>query len=90
MQECRLQAILSFAEFAWICYDWSGIKVRMFGTAEAYEKLGKEFALMTLSHRGDLDWVAGYVVSTQFDFIHVSTTVPTQFLHDLTFSGCRG
>lgn len=64
------------SQFAWICYDWSGIKVRMFGTAEAYEKLGKEFALMTLSHRGDLDWVAGYVVSTQFDFIHRVRTLP--------------
>ena len=26
---------------------------------------------MTLSHRGDLDWVAGYLVATQFNFIHV-------------------
>lgn len=63
-------------EFAWICHDWSGIQVRLFGSAEAYEKLGQEFALMTLSHRGDLDWVAGYLVSAQFDFIHVSFGTP--------------
>lgn len=30
---------------------------------------------MTLSHRGDLDWVAGYLVATQFNFIHVGLKV---------------
>ena len=64
--------IYSFAEFAWICEDWSSIRVRLFGAKEAFEKMGTEFALMTLSHRGDLDWVAGYVVAAQFNFIHVS------------------
>ena len=37
------------------------------------QKIGKEFALMTLSHRGDVDWVTGYVVATQFNFLHVRT-----------------
>ena len=60
------------AEFVWISHDWAGIEVRLFGEAEVYEKLGREFSLLTLSHRGDLDWVAGYIVATQFNFIHVS------------------
>ena len=36
-----------------------------------YEMLGKEFSLVTLSHRGDLDWVAGYVIGAQFNFLKV-------------------
>ena len=59
------------SEFAWICEDWASINVRLFGEKEAFEKMGKEFALMTLSHRGDLDWVAGYAVATRFNFLHV-------------------
>ena len=37
-----------------------------------YENIGKEFSLITLSHRGDVDWVAGLLVAAQFNFIHVS------------------
>ena len=55
-----------------MCEDWASINVRLFGHKETFEKMGKEFALMTLSHRGDLDWVAGYVVAARFNFIHVS------------------
>ena len=63
--------VLSRAEFAWIFHDWAGIGVRLFGEEEVFEKIGNEFSLMTLSHRGDLDWVAGYLIAAQFNFIHV-------------------
>ena len=51
--------------------DWAGVKVTMFGDKDTYDHLGKECALWTLSHRGDLDWVIGYVVGVQYNFIHV-------------------
>ena len=68
-RDCSLCVV---TEFAWIFHDWAGITIRLFGTEETYEKIGKEFSIFTLSHRGDLDWVAGYVVGAQFDFLYVS------------------
>lgn len=63
-------------QFAWMCEDWASINVRLFGHKETFENLGKEFALMTLSHRGDLDWVAGYVVAARLNFIHTIRSLP--------------
>ena len=51
--------------------DWAGVKVTLFGEKEAYDHLGKECALWTLSHRGDLDWVIAYVVGCHYNFLHV-------------------
>ena len=53
------------------------MKILLYGEDEAYEKFGRESSLITLSHRGDLDWVAGYVISTFFGFMHVRKGVPT-------------
>eukprot|EP00731_Ephydatia_muelleri_P016823 Em0009g1247a len=59
-----------FGQFVWMSQDWAGVKVTMFGDKDTYDHLGKECALWTLSHRGDLDWVIGYVVGVQYNFIH--------------------
>ena len=44
----------------------------MYGEKGVYDLFGKEPCLVTLSHRGDLDWVGGYIVATRLNFLHVS------------------
>jgi lysophosphatidic acid acyltransferase/lysophosphatidylinositol acyltransferase len=61
------------AEIVWISTEWAGINITLFGDDEAYKNLGKESCLITLSHRGDLDWVAGYIMGVRFRFLHVSS-----------------
>lgn len=51
--------------------DWAGVTVTLFGDKDVYDHLGKECALWTLSHRGDLDWVIGFAVGVQYNFMHV-------------------
>ena len=51
--------------------EWAKINITMFGDDEAYRKFGKEFSFVTLSHRGDLDWVAGLFVCLKFNCLHV-------------------
>ncbi len=48
------------------------MNITLFGDDETYKNFGKESALITLSHRGDLDWVAGYIMGVRYNFIHVS------------------
>ena len=48
------------------------MEVYMYGEKGVYDLFGKEPCLVTLSHRGDLDWVGGYIVATRLNFLHVS------------------
>ena len=59
-------------EMIWACIDWADTQVTLFGTEEAYQRFGKESCLITLSHRGDFDWLIGFVVSTCFDCLEVN------------------
>ena len=52
--------------------DYADLRVHIFGTKKAYEKLGNEFHFITSSHRGDLDWVAGFVLAANYGCLHVS------------------
>ena len=56
---------------AWIAYDFAGMRTVLFGDESTYRNFGKELCLITLSHRGDLDWVGGYIVAVQFGFLQV-------------------
>lgn len=69
---CVIPTSCSIAEMVWLCRDWATLDVVMFGEDNAYEKLGKESGLFTCSHRGDLDWVAGFIVGAYYKFLHVS------------------
>ena len=49
------------------------MNITLFGDDdETYKDFGKESCLITLSHRGDLDWVAGYIMGVRYGFLHVS------------------
>ena len=59
------------AEIVWICTDYGELKVHMFCDKTCYEKFGRESCILTSSHRGDLDWVAGFVLGAHFGFLEV-------------------
>ena len=48
------------------------MKVTLFSDDETCKNFGREYSLFTLSHRGDLDWVAGYIMCVRYHFLHVS------------------
>ena len=54
--------------------DWADIKVVMFAKDEVLQHCGREHAMWTLSHRGDLDWIVGYIFGCRFNFLHVRTS----------------
>ena len=51
------------------------MRVHLFGEKEVYDKFGTESCLITLNHRGDLDWVAGFIIGAQYNFLHVSSFI---------------
>ena len=59
-------------EMVWLCTDWASLNIVFFGEASTYEKFGKESGLLICSHRGDLDWVGGFMVGAYYNFLHVS------------------
>ena len=59
-------------EIVWVSIDWADVKVHLFGEDDTFIRFGKEPSLITCSHRGDLDWVAGYITAVHFNFLHVS------------------
>ena len=56
----------------WICTDYADLRLHLYGSKEAYDLLAKESALLTSSHRGDLDWLGGFVLGAHYEFLHVS------------------
>jgi hypothetical protein len=48
------------------------MNVTLFGDDETYKNFGKESCLVTLSHRGDLDWVGLAIMGIRYGILHVS------------------
>ncbi len=59
-------------EIVWVCRDWATLDIVLYGEENTYAKFGKESGLIICSHRGDLDWVAGFIVGAYYKFLHVS------------------
>ena len=72
----------------WISTEWAEINITQFGDDETYKNLGKEFCLVTLSHRGDLDWVAAGIIAIRYGFLRVSSE-NNLLLHILNFEVFR-
>jgi lysophosphatidic acid acyltransferase/lysophosphatidylinositol acyltransferase len=60
----------------WLSIDWADIQLTCFGDDEVYEKLGKESCLITLSHRGEFDWLIALLVCLSKDFLQTMRTLP--------------
>ena len=74
----------------WVCRDWATLDIVLYGEDSAYEKFGKESGLMICSHRGDLDWVAGFVVGAYYKCLQVSvvcTTLLARYCHTIVCMG---
>lgn len=67
--------VLVCVEIVWLCCDYGDFRIYAYGTEEAYRNFGKEFLLLSSSHRGDLDWVAGFVLGARYRFLHVRVHV---------------
>lgn len=63
--------VSDFVEIVWLCTDYADLRVHVFGDEDAYKMFGKEFHMVTSSHRGDLDWVAGFILGAHYKFLHV-------------------
>ena len=59
----------------WIAIDWADIQITLFGDDATYEKFGKEYSLITSSHRGDFDWLIAFIVCNYYNCAEVSNTV---------------
>lgn len=59
-------------EIVWVCTDYAELRVHVFATKETLALFGKESSIITSSHRGDLDWIGGFVLGAYYRFLHVS------------------
>ncbi|XP_019851690.1 PREDICTED: 1-acyl-sn-glycerol-3-phosphate acyltransferase delta-like [Amphimedon queenslandica] len=66
-----------FGEMVWVCIDWADVQVTLFGEERIYDQeIHKQFNLMTLSHRGDFDWLIGLVFCYYSNFLQTMRTLP--------------
>ena len=63
---------LCFSEFVWGCIDWADTDITLFGDDDAFDKFGKKSCLVSLSHRGEFDWVIGLIVAAGYGFLEVN------------------
>ena len=52
-----------FSELTFLAEWWSGLDIKLYGTKEDFDKLGKESAICLCNHRSDVDWLIGYTVA---------------------------
>ena len=51
---------------------WSGMNIKLYGTKEDFDKLGKESAICLANHRSDVDWLIGYTVAERVGVLAVN------------------
>ncbi|KAL0791722.1 hypothetical protein Bca101_007968 [Brassica carinata] len=54
---------LLWLQLIWLVDWWAFIKINLYADAETLELLGKEHALVLSNHRGDIDWLVGWVMA---------------------------
>ncbi|KAF2583577.1 hypothetical protein F2Q68_00006751 [Brassica cretica] len=54
---------LLWLQLIWLVDWWAFIKINLYADAETLELLGKEHALVLSNHRGDMDWLVGWVMA---------------------------
>ncbi len=61
----------------WTLESWAEYDIKVYGdhthdNAAAYKAMGTEHALAVLNHRGDLDWMIGWVLINRMGMLGVS------------------
>ena len=59
-------------EMIWVSVDWADTRITLFGSDEACRDFGREYSLVTLSHRGEFDWLIGFIVAARYGFLQVT------------------
>lgn len=54
---------LHWCQLTFLADWWSGMNIKLYGTKEDFDKLGKESAICLANHRSDVDWLIGYTVA---------------------------
>lgn len=54
---------LHWCQLTFLAEWWSGLDIKLYGTKEDFDKLGKESAICLCNHRSDVDWLIGYTVA---------------------------
>lgn len=60
----------------WTLESWANYDIRVYGeeVVEGLPYVNKEHALVVLNHRGDLDWMIGWVIIDRLGMLGVSFT----------------
>ena len=62
-----------FSELTFLAEWWSGLDIKLYGTKEDFDKLGKESAIIVCNHRSDVDWLIGYTLADRAGVLAVRT-----------------
>ncbi|KAJ7363652.1 hypothetical protein OS493_009814 [Desmophyllum pertusum] len=54
---------LHWCQLTFLAEWWSGMEIKLYGTKEDFDKLGKERAICLCNHRSDVDWLIGYTLA---------------------------
>jgi len=54
---------LHWCQLTFLSEWWSGLDIKLYGTKEDFDMLGKESAICLSNHRSDVDWLIGYTVA---------------------------
>ncbi|KAM7431510.1 hypothetical protein ABFA07_017925 [Porites harrisoni] len=54
---------LHWCQLTFLAEWWSGLDIKLYGTKEDFDKLGKESAIIVCNHRSDVDWLIGYTLA---------------------------
>jgi len=60
------------SELTFLSEWWSGLDIKLYGTKEDFDMLGKESAICLSNHRSDVDWLIGYTVADRAGVLAVS------------------
>ncbi|RWR72682.1 1-acyl-sn-glycerol-3-phosphate acyltransferase PLS1-like protein [Cinnamomum micranthum f. kanehirae] len=74
-------------ELIWMIDWWAGIKIHFYADSETFQSLGKEHALLVCNHRGDIDWLVGWVIAQRSGCISSSLAVMKKSLKFLPVIG---
>uniref|UniRef100_K3ZEU9 1-acylglycerol-3-phosphate O-acyltransferase n=1 Tax=Setaria italica TaxID=4555 RepID=K3ZEU9_SETIT len=56
-------AELLWLQPVWLLDWWAGVKVKLHADPETHQLMGKEHALVISNHRGDIDWLIGWILA---------------------------
>eukprot|EP00794_Sanderia_malayensis_P000345 gene345-978_t len=72
--------IFIVSELSFIGEWWANIDIKYYGDAEVFKEIGKESVLTIPNHRGDLDWLIGYILCERAGYLGASKTYMKSYI----------